>query len=55
LYAVNSSGYFAEQGEWPLVAMFAVLLILALISLRFLIYLRQPILPMSRPHKQEDQ
>jgi hypothetical protein len=55
LYATNSSGYFAEQGEWPLVAMFAVLLILALISLRYLICLRQSISPMSRPYKQEDQ
>lgn len=34
LYAVvNSSGYFAQKREWPMVGMFAVLLILALISL----------------------
>lgn len=52
---INSSGYFAEQGEWPPVAMFAVLLILALISLYFLICLRQSISPMSRPYKQENQ
>jgi len=34
LYAVvNSSGYFAQKREWPMVGVFAVLLILALISL----------------------
>jgi len=34
LYAViNSSGYFAEKRKWPMVGMFAVLLILALVSL----------------------
>lgn len=37
---INSSGYFADQGEWPLVAMFAVLLILALVGLRFLMWVR---------------
>ncbi len=30
---LNSPGYFAEQGEWPLVGMFGVLLILTLLSL----------------------
>lgn len=41
LYTViNSPGYFAQQGEWPLVAMFVVLLILALISLRSLMWMR---------------
>jgi len=34
--AIVSPGYFAQQGQWPLVAMFAVLLILALVSLRLL-------------------
>jgi len=33
---IVSPGYFAQQGQWPLVAMFAVLLILALVSLRLL-------------------
>jgi hypothetical protein len=34
LYAVvNSSGYFAQKREWPMLGVFAVLLILALISL----------------------
>jgi len=34
LYAViNSPGYFAEKRQWPMVGMFAVLLILALVSL----------------------
>lgn len=34
LYAViNSAGYFAQKREWPMVGMFAVLLIFALISL----------------------
>ncbi len=34
LYTVIvSPGYFAQRGEWPMVGMFAVLLILALISL----------------------
>jgi hypothetical protein len=37
LYTViNSPGYFAQQGAWPLVAMFVALLILALVSLRLL-------------------
>ena len=31
--AIVSPGYFAQQGAWPLVAMFAVLLILAFVSL----------------------
>jgi hypothetical protein len=30
---VVSPGYFAQRGEWPLVGMFAVLLVLALVSL----------------------
>ncbi len=30
---IQSPGYFAQQQTWPLVAMFAVLLLLALISL----------------------
>ena len=34
LYTViNSPGYFAQKREWPMVGMFAVLLILALVSL----------------------
>ena len=34
LYAVvNSSGYFAEKRQWLMVGMFAVILILALVSL----------------------
>ena len=32
--AIVSPGYFAQQGVWPLVAMFAVILALALFSLR---------------------
>ena len=34
---VNSSGYFAQLGQWPLVLMFAVLLILSLVSVKRLI------------------
>lgn len=30
---IQSPGYFAQQQTWPLVAMFAVLLLLALVSL----------------------
>jgi hypothetical protein len=30
---VNSSGYFAQKREWPMVGVFAVILILALVSL----------------------
>ena len=30
---IVSPGYFAQRGQWPLVGMFALLLILALISL----------------------
>jgi hypothetical protein len=30
---INSPGYFAQQGQWPMVLMFAALLILALVSL----------------------
>jgi hypothetical protein len=34
LYTViNSSGYFAQSGMWPAVAMFAVLLVLAVMSI----------------------
>jgi hypothetical protein len=33
---VVSAGYFAQRGEWPLVAMFAVLLVAALASFRAL-------------------
>ena len=34
LYSVIvSPGYFAQQGQWPLVAMFGTLLVLALLSL----------------------
>ena len=34
LYTVIvSPGYFADRGQWPLVAMFAVILVLALIGL----------------------
>ena len=31
--SIVSPGYFAQKREWPLVAMFAVILVLALISL----------------------
>lgn len=31
--AVNSAGYFAQRRQWPMVAMFALLLSLALVSL----------------------
>jgi len=34
---IVSPGYFAHQGQWPLVIMFAVLLVLALISIRKLL------------------
>jgi hypothetical protein len=34
---IISPGYFAQQGQWPLVAMFAVLLVLALGSMRGLL------------------
>jgi lipopolysaccharide export LptBFGC system permease protein LptF len=34
--AINSSGYFAEQGDWPPVVVFAVLLLLALLNARSL-------------------
>jgi hypothetical protein len=38
LYTVIvSPGYFAQQGVWPLVGMFMVLLVLALVSLRLLL------------------
>jgi hypothetical protein len=30
---IVSPGYFAEKGDWPLVAMFAVLLSLAVVSI----------------------
>lgn len=33
---IVSPGYFAQQGSWPLVAMFALLLLLALASVRIL-------------------
>ncbi len=37
LYTViNSSGYFAELGQWPMVGMFAVLLAVAATSIVFL-------------------
>ena len=31
---INSSGYFAQQGDWPTVFVFALLLLLALASMR---------------------
>ncbi len=34
LYSVVSPGYFAQQGQWAFVGMFAVLLVLALIAIR---------------------
>ncbi len=34
---IVSPGYFAQQGQWPLVGMFAVLLVLALVSIRRLL------------------
>lgn len=37
---IVSPGYFAQQGAWPLVAMFAVLLLLALFSIRQLFQTR---------------
>jgi len=30
---INSSGYFTQQRQWPMVGLFAVLLVIALISL----------------------
>jgi hypothetical protein len=34
IYSVIASpGYFAQQGQWPMVAMFSVLFVLALVSL----------------------
>lgn len=45
LYTViNSHGYFADQGEWPLVVMFAILLTLTLFSLRSLNSMRTEVL-----------
>ena len=32
LYVIVSPGYFAQKGQWELVAMFAVLLILTVVS-----------------------
>lgn len=38
LYTViNSSGYYAQNGEWSFVAMFAILFLLAVISLAVLL------------------
>jgi hypothetical protein len=37
---IVSPGYFAQRGEWPLVGVFAVLLLLALLSLVYLPYQR---------------
>ena len=34
---IVSPGYFAQQGVWPLVGMFAILLVLTLVSLRRLV------------------
>lgn len=34
---IVSPGYFAQQGSWPIVAMFAVLLVLTLLSLQVLL------------------
>jgi phosphotransferase system glucose/maltose/N-acetylglucosamine-specific IIC component len=34
---VVSSGYFAQRGQWPLVGMFAILLILDLVSISIII------------------
>ena len=30
---INSPGYFAQQGQWPMVVMFSAILILAIISI----------------------
>ena len=35
--AIVSPGYFAHKGQWPFVAMFAVVLILALVSLALVV------------------
>ncbi len=35
--AVNSPGYFAQQRKWPMVAMFAVVLTLALVSISLIV------------------
>jgi len=34
---IVSPGYFAQQGQWPLVVMFGILLVLALFSIRRLL------------------
>jgi hypothetical protein len=34
---INSPGFFAQQRQWPMVAMFALLLLLALVSLGLLL------------------
>lgn len=39
---IVSPGYFAQQGVWALVGMFAVILVLALISLRYLVADQSP-------------
>jgi hypothetical protein len=33
---IVSPGYFAQSGQWPLVGMFALLLVLAVLSIRSL-------------------
>jgi hypothetical protein len=36
---IVSPGYFAQQGQWALVAMFAVLLVLAIVSVAVVVRL----------------
>lgn len=44
---ITSPGYFAQLGQWPLVAMFAALLVLALLSIRSL-WRAEPYQPLRR-------
>ena len=44
IYTVTvSPGYFAQSGDWPMVALFAALLVLALVSVLQLVRHRTPI------------
>ena len=38
---IVSPGYFAQQGQWPLAAMFAVLLVLDVVNIYFLARLKE--------------
>ena len=49
---VVSPGYFAQAGQWPLVGMFAVLLVVAVVSVTRLWHARWPASQAApRPHK----